>query len=330
MIASLVAALAIASDPGSPLQSPPLAAPPASVQQERTPATQLEDVIATGRTLDDLISRYVDEVALPNRHRNLARWDRSVCVGVANLRADAAEYIADRVSTVAEDLGLRAGREGCEPNILVVATPDGSAAAREMTQRRRSAFRPGGAGMDRGIAALRDFVETERPVRWWQVAVPIDSATGARAVRLPGDCDSYFCSAARGSAMGAAPPIHVFAASNLRTQIVDNLNRTIVIVDVDEVANLSILQLADYIAMVSLAQVDPDADASSYASILNVFDDPQSSAGLTDWDQAYLEGLYGAERHQANVRAGTTEVVRSIRAANERLRAEQAAAVTAD
>lgn len=305
MIVSVLAALSLmAQDPQVAPQTPP----------EEEPI-QLESIEVTGRPLDQLIGEFVDEVGEPNRNRGLARWDGTVCVGVANLKTEAAQYLSDRVSTVAEDLGLRVGGPGCTPNILIVATNDGAGMARSLVERQGRAFRMGGAGMDRGGDALEDFQETDRPIRWWQLSLPVDADTGDRAVRLPGDCRNA-CTEAK----DMAPQISVFSASRLRTQIVDNLFRTIVVVDVDEVSELSILQLADYIAMVSLAQVDPDADTMAYSSILNVFQAPDDSASLTAWDQAYLGGLYGAERNEANARAGRRDVIASIRRSHEELR----------
>lgn len=295
---------------------------PVARQDPATPevAVELEDVLVSGRSLDALIRDFVGEVAEPNNRRGLARWEDSVCVGVANLRGETARYLSDRISTVATDMGLAAGAPGCSPNILVIATADAGGLARQLTEERRRAFRMGGAGMDRGSSALRDFVETDRPVRWWQMAMPVDSHSGARAVRLPGDCEGPECAGGGGSVMAFAPTVDVFAASRLRTQIVDNLIRAVVIVDVDEVRNVTVLQLADYIAMVSLAQIDPGADTSSYASILNVFEAPGVSDSLTNWDRAYLGGLYAAERNQMGVRAGRSEIVASIRDSHEELR----------
>lgn len=309
---------ALADTPGQP-----------AVRQDPTatrPSVELEDVEVTGRTLETMIRDFVVEVAEPNRDRALARWNGRVCIGVANLTGETARFIADRVSTVAEDIGLDVGPPGCTPNILVVATDDANALAQTLVRERRRAFRMGGPGMDRGGAALRDFTGTDRPVRWWQMSMPTDSETGDRAVRIPGDCTAACINAA-----DFAPQIDVFAMSRLNTQIVENIVRTVVVVDVDQVAQLSVLQLADYIAMVSLAQIDPDADTGAYASILNVFNDPDGSRSLTDWDQAYLDGLYGAERNQANWRAGRNEIVNSIRRAHERLRdSDDPAAAAAD
>lgn len=286
-------------------------------------AVELEDVVVTGRSLDTMIRNFVGEVAEPNPRRGLARWDEAVCVGVSNLQADAAQYLADRISTVADDLGLEPGAPGCTPNIVMIATDDAEALARTLVSERRRAFRMGGAGMDRGGDALEDFVETDRPVRWWQMAMPVDSETGQRVVRLSGDCSGPECAGGSGSVLAFAPQYNVFAASRLRTQIVDNLIRAVVIVDVDQVQDLSILQLADYIAMVSLAQIDPDADTSGYASILNVFDDPEGSASLTSWDEAFLGGLYSAERNAAAQIARRGEIVDAIHSEHRRLREDQ-------
>ena len=287
-------------------------------------AVSLEDVTVTGRPLDRLIRDFVSEVAEPNRHRGLARWNDRICVGVANLRQETAQYLADRISTVAEDVGLTPGAPGCAPNVLVVATDDAGALARSLVGHRSRAFRMGGAGMDRGSAALRDFVGTDRPVRWWQMSMPTDSQTGGRAVRIPGECANSCI-----NAPDFAPQIEVFAMSRLSTQIVDNIIRAVVLVDIDQVSEVSVLQLADYIAMVSLAQIDPDADTSGYATILNLFRDPEGASHLTDWDMAYLGGLYGAERNQANWRAGRSDIVQTIRRQHDRLREREPAAEAA-
>lgn len=293
-----------------------LTTPPQEAPQEPTGPVALEDITVTGRTLDRMIQDFVGEVAEPNPRRGLARWNREVCVGVANMKGEAAQYLADRVSTVAEDLGLNPGAPGCSATLLIVATDDGSLLANDMVERRRRAFRMGGSGMDRGGTALQDFIDTPRPVRWWQMAMPTDSETGMQATRIPGECSGPCI-----EPTDMAPMIGVFAASRLTTQITNNLIRAVVIVDVDEVSHLSIQQLADYIAMVSLAQIDPDADTSGYNSILNVLDDPADSTGLTSWDMAYLNGLYSAERNRRNPAADRSAVVDTIRREHGRLRA---------
>lgn len=283
--------------------------------QDDPAGTRLEDITVIGRPLTQLVQGFVDEVAAPVRGRNLARWHRGVCVGVANLEAEAAQYIVDRVSTVAEDLGLSPGQPGCTPNILVIATDQPDELARNMVDRVYHAFRPGGSGMEQGYSALQAFIASDSPVRWWSVSIPSHSDTGERVVRLPGECNND-CS----SPMDMAPIVRINPPSRLRTQIVDNLNRVIVIVDVNQTSDLTVLQLADYVAMVSLAQIDPKADTGAYASILNVFNEPDLTDSLTDWDLAYLGGLYSAHRGRGAFNANRTEITTSIVRAHGRQR----------
>ena len=309
LLASLLAAAALTAQPAP--QAPP-------AQDPSSPApVELEGLTITGRRLDDVISDFVSEASAPVRRRGLARWRDPVCVGVVNLRADAAAFIADRVTAVAADLGVDTGGEGCRPNIAVIATDDAGALAAALTEARRRAFRTGATGTDRGGAALRDFVETERPVRWWQTSLPIDSRTGQRAVRAPGECTG-----ACGSIYDFAPVVVVDSASLLRSTVIDNLQRAIVIIDVDDIQNVSLAQLADYVAMVSLAQIDPNAQTDSYASILNVFAMPDTAEGLTEWDRAYLAGLYNSEQNLRSTIGNHGDIVASIRRAHGRLLAE--------
>lgn len=309
----LAAAAFMALQASSPVPTQEASIP----SQER--GARLEDVEVVGRPLDQLIRDFVDEVAAPNNGRGIARWDNAVCVGVANLQGDLARYIVDRVSTVGADLGLTVGQPGCSANILIIATSDGDALATELVRLKRRAFRMGGSGMDRGGSALEDFQHSGAPVRWWQQAMRVDSSTGQRAQRLPGECAN-----ACANAYDMGPTINQFAASRLTTQIVDNIFRTIVIVDIEKAAGVNSEQLADYIAMVTFAQINPQAETSSYASILNLFGDPDMrEAGLTDWDQTYLDGLYAAQRTRSNVRAGKSEIMSSIAREHRNLRNNQ-------
>lgn len=296
-------------------------APSPARQSADDPAApvSLEDVEVTGRPLDSLIRNFVDEVAAPNRGRSLARWNDRICVGVANLRNEPAQYIADRVSTIAEDIGLTPGQPGCTPNIMIVASDDATTLAQTLVTERRRAFRLGGAGMDQGGVALRAFETSDKPVRWWQVALPADSETGQPATRMPGECRDP-CD----KPLDYAPIVSSIYASRLSTQIVDNLIRTIVILDVDQISGVSLVQLADYIAMITLAQIDPEADTSGYASILNVFDAPEAASTLTDWDTAYLQGLYDAERSRKNLNAGRMEIADSIHRAHANAQTDDA------
>lgn len=311
----LVAALASMLLVSAPQQTAP-------TQEPADPVVDLGDIVVDGRRIEDLTQAFVREVAAPAQNRGLARWRDGVCIGAVNLKPDTAQYIIDRVSTVAADLGLRPGLPDCTLNVMVIATVNSTEFTRQFVAQRPRNFRAGGAGMDLGSSALNDFMTVDRPVRWWNISIPVDENTGTRAVRLAADTDA--------AGNPVAPVVRLGAVSRLTTQVVDDTQRAYIIVDVDQIQNISLEQLADYVAFVSLAQVDPDADTSGFATILNVFDDPGQTRTLTDWDKAYLRGLYETVRTRQNFSSQRTEVVDSIVRAHRALMATRDAETASD
>lgn len=280
----LAAALAVAAGQAPAGQTAAPASPPEATQDPAPGTVRLEDVVVDHRRLEETVRDFVGEVGAPPRRRGLARWMDKVCVGAVNVRRDVGQAVVDRVSEVALDLGLEIGEPGCTANVVIVFAVESTALADAMVEENRRVFRLGVGGLDRGNPALRDFRTVDRPVRWWHVSVPVNSENGRIAVRLPGDVD------AQGNP--SAPVIPVFAASRLNSQIRDDLNKVMIVVDVDRLEGVNLAQLADYLAFISLAQVDPDGETAGWDTVLNLFDTPSAVAGLTDWDRAYLTSLY--------------------------------------
>lgn len=266
---------------------------------------------------------FVGRIVAPARGRGLGRWLR-ICPGIANLDRAVAQPIVDRMAERAGELGIEVEGPGCEVNIIVVFTSEAGSLPRALVEAEPRVFRHGGGGIDRGSAALRAFQNSERPVRWWPLSVPIDSETGRRAVRVPGDraggptgsrlAAAVGCRAAY-DCVGAAAAILQSAggASRLNSQIVDQLYKSIVIVDIDAVSGLNATQLGDYLAMVSLAQIDPEADTGAFDTVLNLFENPGGVPGLTEWDRSYLSALYASpsRRRSAGAQADAVAAIMS-------------------
>lgn len=318
MIAPLLAALLFSTTPGASLPAGVAQVQPA-IPSANAP-TDLEDVVVEGRRLNDQVQSFVREVGQPSNGRGLARWRNGLCAGVANLQTDAAQHLVDRVSDVARNLGLRAGAPGCAPNVLVIVTPNAQAFTPQFVALRPSLFRVGGPGMDTGSSGLRAFENSDAAVRWWHVSVPVDQ-TGEIAVRIPGYC-SGICVSRDGSPMAMAPQIKTFA-SRLLSATEDDIQRVFIIVDADKISGVNLDQLGDYVAMIALAQINPEADTTGYSSVLNLFNDPEHSPGLTNWDKTYLEGLYGAVRTRQNPNTARGEIASSIIRAHHRLVARE-------
>lgn len=274
---------------------------PASVAtsslQEQEP-TALEDVIVDGRPVEAVAQAFVEAVAAPAHRRGLARWYGSICVGVVNVRPEVAQPLIDHVSNVALDLGLRTRQPGCQPNIVIVFADDASAMATALVEQDRRAFHLGVGGLDRGKVALAAFEATERPVRWWHVSMPTIGASGGRAVRMPGDT-GYLYVPGEGIVNRGRP-------------ITDSLNKVVVIIDIDQVQETNLAQLGDYLAMVTLAQVDLEGSTGDFDSVLNLFERPTLTAGLTEWDQTYLDVLYNALPERVNPSRQSADLARRV------------------
>lgn len=274
--------------------NPPSSASPEAVEAANVQYHDVEggtphrvgDVVVTGYSIQDQATAFVGAVAAPSQRRGIARWRSVVCVGVANLRNDIAIALADHVSRVAVDVGLRVGSPGCTPNVVIIFADDARALASTLVERDRKVFRLGVGGLDRGNQALTAFQLSERPVRWWHVSMPIVASSGARAIRMPGDAGFIFVPG-EGLVHAGRP-------------VTDALNKVIIIVDADQLDGATLPQLGDYLALVSLLQVDPNGDTRTFATILNLFDDPQAVPGLSEWDRTYLASLYGAYPERIN------------------------------
>ena len=262
-------------------------------QTENQQPTAVDDVVVSARPLDQQIRTFLDDVSVPDRNLRVARFQKSVCVGAVNLRAETAQYLVDRISQIGLDIGLEPGEPGCSPNVIVIAAADAAELAQGMVKAKPRTFNPGGTGMNRTRAALERFQNTDAPIRWWHVSIPVDNHTGQIAVRLSGEDAPYTTG----------------SVSRLRTEIRNDISRAIIILDFDKLEGMNFTQIADFAAMVAFSQVDLDADFSGYDSILSLTSDRQFE-GISDWDMAYLKALYSAELNQISKNQQMGEIAR--------------------
>ncbi|HVL41718.1 MAG TPA: hypothetical protein VM348_06130 [Brevundimonas sp.] len=272
------------------LAGPSLAQDPRTPAPQESGATDLGDVLVEGRTAREAAQAFVRSVAEPVRGRKAARWRDSVCVGVGGMQGDAARFMVDRISDWAARVGLEIGPPGCQPQILIVATDDGDATARALVAARPREFRTGVSQSDQGEAALAAFQSSGRPIRWWHVSLPVDG-TGAPIRRLPGQ-QPFTAPDEIQRPADLGPYGMIVSASRLTDETADDLMQAIIVLDTDAFDQADFVQVTDYIAMVALAQIDPDADPAT-PSILRLFKSGEAHEEmLTRWDQAYLAALY--------------------------------------
>ena len=230
-------------------------------------------VVSAPRSAEREAQGFVHSVtAAPTPYFQAPIWHDPVCPGLIGLRAPLAQAVLARIGANVRDLGIGVSSEGCEPNVLIVFTDDATAVVNEADRNR---LRYMGVDKEHGVSlgagAWRDFMETPRPVRWWHVSrlmtrdnMPADRAT-----------------------------VYLYDAGYIHQPTHLNLHHVFIVVDAARVNGLSASALADYLTMVSLAPIDPNASLGGAPTILNLFANGGADS-LTDWDRAYLRGLYAA------------------------------------
>lgn len=252
---------------------------------EPLPTEEVEDsIVITGERRDPerirIMLDFVTELGDPvNRDFGFARLEHPACFRVHNTASDIASYLQQRMAANVQAIGLEAARADCVPNIDIIMTDDGNTTASKMVETRKGLFKPFGnaEGTTQDSHALSAFRNSGAPVRWWQITVPVDRM-GNPVVP---------------SANPGEPPYVAAANSHLSSGMRDKLLGTMIIVDVNKLGEATWDQLADYLTIVSLVQVDPKASMAGFDSILNLFSGNASSApALTAWDKAYVSALY--------------------------------------
>lgn len=256
-------------------------ATPAFAQEEN------EEIVVVGERLQEMVRSFVGEVAeAPNAEQQMARWDRTVCPLVAGLPQRQMQYMADRIAQRAHQVGLQAQGPGCRANILIFVTPDASVLAQGIVDEYRTlvAFYSENGINTLGRGPLQEFTTSTAPVRWWHVNQTVS-----------GDGQSM-----AGNSSGSMVMRTSQAPSRVRRQTRQDFLRVLIIVDARQANGVTFQALSDYLAMVSLAQLDPEGETTGVPTILNLFAERDAGGSIpqamTQWDEAYLDGLYNARR----------------------------------
>jgi hypothetical protein len=239
----------------------------------------------------------------------LGMWRIAICPLVAGLQRQQGQIVFDRVTAIASAAGAHLGAAGCHPNLFIVVTTRPEELLSAWHKRDRRMF---GDSMP---ATVKRFLYKPLPVRVWYNTV-LAGADGD----LGGNGSSSNVGAMNGSmGMGGAesgggampatsnllldlPTFQGGMGSRLGSRLgigaVHDLSAVIAVVDFKQMEGYSWLQLADYISMMVLTNVDPNTSFASMPSILALFNDAPEARpkGLTEWDSAYLNALYHTDR----------------------------------
>jgi hypothetical protein len=240
--------------------------------QRKQDAQGSQDIVVVGakQVPPKTAKRFVRQIA-SSIDGQLARFAEPVCPLVAGLSPEAAQAIEARLRDVAADAGAKIAKPGCRPNIVLMVAHDADAFVEALHKRFPGFF---GALSTRNLRkALR-----EGPVHSWST-IEIRDENGVRA-----DSDDDGVQYVSGSASHITMPTQQVTV------------QSIVVLDDRAVMGKSVIQIADYVAMRTLAGARPPKEGSGADTILTLLDknstftDPE----LTALDQGFLQGLYSA------------------------------------
>jgi hypothetical protein len=208
----------------------------------------------------------------------LARWPR-VCPLVSGLPQAEGEFILGRLSETARAAGVPLAGEQCRPNLYILVSSSPRQLLEAMDRRNR-AFTFSCEVRDPGRGAspseIDEVIQKPRAVRVWYNT----------AVTTP-DGVTYCADRADAGVRNAW-------ASRLQYNVGWLLYTVFVVVDTTRIQGVTRGQLADYVSLVGLARMNPEAPLDGAPTILQLFGSNPGAApaGLTVWDRAFLKVLY--------------------------------------
>jgi hypothetical protein len=249
---------------------------PASGQQVPVPPEKDDEIVVTGRQLEEQVRDFVGALT-HTRHvdSNIPRFEEAVCPIVLGLAPEQNEAVAARLRVVATAAGLPVSSPGCVANVLLAVTADKQAFIQTVASRFGAA-----AFGDMTSLQIRRLARSAGPSAAWQVTGQrkADGSPAMFGLNRSTEASSRLRPAGRWA----------FEGSNL-------------VVERKALEGLTVTQLADYAAMRLFARTDPARVAGKAPTILNVLEAPMGSAipiTLTDWDLGFLRGLYSSPENQ--------------------------------
>lgn len=277
------AAIALLFRPDGARSAEPSAQDPNTPGASESSNQQLDTVTIEAereRQLKHQISDYVSGAVVTYSQDSLERWNSPVCPAVGGLPKEQGEFILARLSQIAREAHAPLAGEHCNPNLVVVVTDDPDALVAKWSKRYL-----GRLNTCNGLGYLNEFLHSKQVVRvYYNAGFSVDGPhTDISALELIANFGSFHNSCASGGVAG----------TRLSWGAVQDLRSVIIVVDSRRTTSLNIGQVADYVAMVGLAQIRPDGNTGSAPTILSLFGQANPlPTGLSPWDQSFLQGLY--------------------------------------
>lgn len=275
--------------------------PPSTSQISSSSAdAQLQTVTIQGtrsaRELKRQAHRFVTSEVFQSQDESLMRWNTPICPQAQGLPATFNEFLQARIAQIAVSARAPVAGKHCAANFFVFATSSPDPFLKKLW-----ADNPQMYDAPHGLGGVEGFLHSRRPVRvWYNTELQCRGAHSASAsIEMKGATGMGM-----GSAQAPASPVDATSSSfcsgedtRLSYSAVNSMSSVYIVVDLNRMKDITTIQLADYVAMVGLANVRLGADPGTVPSILRLFEDSKRPPqGLSNWDQALLYSLYNTSQ----------------------------------
>jgi hypothetical protein len=247
----------------------------AALQAAAAPASPPDDdIVVTGQRpmTRQEIEHHVAGIARTEQGQ-MSRFATPVCPSVVGMPPEHKPVIVARIREVAAGAGVKLAGAGCAPNLTLIVVDDAAAFV--------EAVRPTLIFADLEPWEIRRL-KREGPVRAWNRTQIVNEHLQA-------------VGGGTGSDENGKGSLRVHSASILKEPTQQVILEAFVLIDESAVLGKSLVQLADYVALRTLAETRPPAPGTGN-TILTLFDaDSDTPAEATMLDRAYLRGLYASQ-----------------------------------
>lgn len=267
-----------------------VAAAPAALASGASAAEPVENpaIVVVGEQEEQrraALKEFVRELGVANSERPAARWVDPVCPTVTGLAPAHAAIVELRVRKIARNVGARTAGKRCKPNIVIAFSGDGGALARAIRARAPTRL------SEVPVTNRPDLFDGKAPIRWWYSTEARDSSGIAASSILPPWTAGN--SAAGGSVLpmnDSSTSSNHYNSSLISTQMMRALQSATVLIDANLAEGQSLSSIADYAALVALAEIQLGARPAN--SVLSLFSNPDAPTRMSVRDEAFLKALY--------------------------------------
>ena len=219
-------------------------------------SSQPEEVVVTGTALPLLVT-HVEGIVAVNRDNQLTRWNSSLCLRIEGLPADQHAIIRERLSHASKKVRISLLKAGCAENVLLFFASNPKEISQSLAKHFEVPLRQD------STARVQQFMADRAPVRWITTY----------------DRCGFGCRLANSRITASSAPA---------------VNFMLLVVDTNQIRRRRMQDIAEYVAFVVLGNPAPHAQPAVH-SVLSLFEtnaDSSETAGMSIYDQAYLEALY--------------------------------------